>query len=405
MAKRKPKKKKDEESEKDSKGLSQEELIHSICRKVEGAELLDKQTILEQGFINTNNLALNFICSERFIDGGIPRGRITEIFGPSSSAKTVVGTHILQGCQSIGGIGVLLDSESAYSPSFAETLGIESEKLIYMQPDFLEACFAKTQEIAGLVSSKGNKQPVCVVYDSIAASPSETEFNDMMEGKASGHEMGERARVCSKELRKISSLLNRQNCSFVIINQIRMKIGVMFGNPETTAGGGNSLEYYCSIRLDCRKGKVILDSRKRPIGVKVNVKCVKNKVTPPFKKAVGLRLYWNYGIDPCSGLLELLIDDDRIEKGSPGWYHIKGDTSKKFQAKKDENYVKPEFLLENPEVIDATREQVEAFLNWNSSAINATANEALETKVDEEGNQIDPDTGEILELNEEDSED
>lgn len=348
---------------------SQEDILAAICRKVEGAELLSDGDQEEIGFTSTTSLALNYICSGKFVGGGVPKGRVTEIFGPSSAAKTVIGTHILQGCQKEGGVAVLLDSENAYSPSFARVLGLDLNRLIYLKPEHLEACFAKVAEIAVLVGQKQTKTPLCVVYDSIAASPSMREYNELMENKPSAPEMGERARICSRELRKIASYLNRLNCSLIVINQIRSKIGVLYGNPETTAGGGNSLEYYCSVRLDCRRQDILQDSRKRPIGILLRVKAVKNKVTSPFKTARALRLYWDLGIDPCSGLLDILLDTDKIKPGAPGWYHLCSDESVKFQAKKEDNYVPKKFLLEHPEVLNTTRDQLEEFLGYNKSAL------------------------------------
>ena len=156
----------------------------------------------------------------------------------------------------------------------------------------------------------------------------------------------------------------------------------MYGNPETTAGGGNSLEFYCSVRLDCRKQGVLQDSRKRPIGILLKVKSVKNKITSPFKEARGIRLYWDVGIDPCSGLLDVLLDSDRIKAGSPGWYHLATDETAKFQARKDDNYVPSKFLVEHPEVIDSTREEVEAFLGYNKAAMEASQSEELSASED-----------------------
>lgn len=386
MARRKKKKKEEEE-----KPLSDEDLLDAIVKGVSGAEILDQNTILQQGFINTTSLALNYIASGKFVDGGIPKGRITQIYGPSSSAKTVIATHILQGCQKQDGISALIDSESAYSPKFSETLGIDTRRLIYLQPDHLEACFGKVRDIGMLVAKKGDQRAVAVVYDSIAASPSAKEFNELMEqNDEPAAEMGERARVCSRELRKIASLLNKLNCAFVVVNQIRSKIGVMYGNPETTAGGGNSLEYYCSLMLDCRRGKPIKDSRKRDIGVHVNLRCTKNKCWKPFGKALNLRLYWDYGIDPCSGLLQILIDADKLVPGSPGWYHLRENEDAKFQARKDDNYVPRDFLLEHPETVDSTREELEAFLGMNESAVSVSDSGNVESdpepvEEDEEG--------------------
>ncbi len=129
-----------------------------------------------------------------------------------------------------------------------------------------------------------------------------------------------------------------------------------------------------------------MDAKKRIAGIMIDVKCVKNKITVPFRVAKNLRLYWNYGLDPCSGLLDLLIESDRLEPGSPGWYHLASDKSVKFQAKREDNYVPPQFLVDHPEVIDATRDQVESFLGQNRSAIDASSQEGLEVE-DEDGTE------------------
>jgi recombination protein RecA len=366
------KKPKEEPEEKNTQNLDNESIIDAICGAIPEAEILNAETVEDLGFINTGNLAINYICSGKFIDGGIPVGRITEIYGPSSTGKTVIGTHILQGVQKAGGIAVLIDSESAYSASFGEVLGLDTKHLVYMQPECLEDCFKNIVKIVKAVRSRTtDMRPVAIVYDSIAASPARLEVEKLSKDEDIGSGMGIRARLCSDYLRNIASYLNKQKVAVIIVNQIRSKIGVMMGNPETTAGGGNSLIFYCSLRLDCRARGKILDAKKQILGIEMSVKNTKNKIFKPFKVADGIELYFDKGISPISGLLKLLVEDGKIEQGG-AWYSVPGRDTK-FQGKNILNV-----LLEIPELIGAsTKEEVEDFLGVNQVPLEASLEEAV----------------------------
>jgi recombination protein RecA len=354
----------DEEQESESKQSNNIDIINEICATVADAQILDPDTT---EFISTGNLALDFIFSGRFWGGGLPLGRITEVYGPSSTGKTVIGTHTLQGVQKAGGFAILIDSEHAYDANFAKNLGINIEELIHSEAESLQDCYKSMVKMIQLIRSKTDK-PVFIVYDSIAASPSIKEKTAIEEGKDAPAEMGERARINSQYLRNIASMLKKQKIGVIIINQIRSKIGVIFGSNETVAGGGKSLEFYCSIRADCRKRGSILDERKKPIGIKMDVKCTKNKISSPFREAKGLELYFNKGISPISGLIELLEEERRVNK-SGAWYSIEG-SDKKFQSK---NFV--EILLENPELIGApNRESVEEYIGRNRVSLEEAEN-------------------------------
>lgn len=369
MAKKDTKKSVDK-TKKDRTNESNIDIINAICAEVADAEILDKNTIAELGFVSTGNFALDFICSGRFFGGGLPLGRVTEIYGPSSSGKTVIGTHVLQGVQKAGGIAVLIDSEHAYSEAFGAILGINTSELIYAQPETLEDCFGMIVKFVTRIRERTtDNRPIFIVYDSIASSPAENEHKSIIEeGEPIKHEMGMRARICSQYTRNIASLLSKQRAGVIVINQLRSKIGVLFGSPETTAGGGNSLEYYCSVRLDCRARKQILDDKKRTLGIMMDVKNTKNKVSKPFRVAEHIELFFDYGISPTSGLLKLLEQEGLIEK-SGSWYVVPG-TDFKFQGQKGLD----EILLKYPQIVGAeSPEQIKEFLNRNNQSLRISA--------------------------------
>lgn len=357
-----------------------EEIISDICACIPGAEILSNDVSAQLGFVSTGNFAVDFICSGKFWNGGIPMGRITEIIGPSSTGKTIIGTHILQGVQRMGGVGVLIDSESAYSAAFGEVLGLDTNKLIYLQPECLEDCFMRIIKIVEYIrKNTTDMRPIAIVYDSIAASPSRMECEKIQKGEDIGSLMGRRALICSDYLRNIAGFLSKQKAAVVVINQIRSKIGVMFGNPETGAGGGNSLEYYCSVRLDCRRRGKIADKQKRAIGIYMNVKNVKNKVAKPFREASELELFFDKGIAPTSGLIGLLVEEEKLVQGG-AWYSVK-DSDVKFQGK---NLV--ETLLEHPELVDAPdRNSLENYLRCNRQSLDLSLSADLEKIESNEG--------------------
>lgn len=371
------------QTQKKSKSASNDDIVGDICTQVEGAEILHADNIAQMGFASTGNLALNFCCSGRFINGGLPLGKVTEVFGPSSTGKTVIGTHALQGIQRAGGIGVLIDSESAYSSHFGEALGIDTSRLIYMQPECLEDCFQKIIEVVNLVRSRtDDMRPVMIVYDSIAASPCRQELEKIKKGEDIGALMGRRALISSDYLRNVAGFLNKQRAGVIVINQVREKIGLMFGNPETTAGGGRSLEFYCSVRLNCRNRGKITDKSKRAIGINLDVLNAKNKIAKPFRDASGLELFFDQGISPTSGLAPILVEENRL-LSSGGWFQInpeflgRAKDAKKFQ-KKD----LVDVLFEYPELVDAeSGEAVQEFLGVNRQSLEASMEDF---EVDEE---------------------
>ncbi len=340
-------------------------------------------------WIDTGILALNYICSGKFIGGGIPSGRVIEIFGDSSSGKTLIGTNILKGCQTMHGIPILLDAERAISKDFAKQASkIDAEKFFVTEADTLEGCFNKIYTIVRkLRESVPIEVPIVIAYDSIAASPSEREFAEVdldmetasktqiKEAGAGADKPGERARICSKEFRKLPAFLKEHHATLVVINQLRMKIGVMFGDPRTGAGGGRALEYYSSLRLEMRSNRITKDKNGNVLGVNVNVKNAKSRCFKPFMEANRMYLFFEQGINPFGGLLEILIQTERI-KGANGNWTVQEPYADgreiKFRSSKERNDVPSEVLLNCPALVDAdSKEQVEYYIDLYRTAIDA----------------------------------
>ncbi len=254
------KKNKNEEQTNKVKTIAKnEDIIDHICKNIPDAQIIKTEN--ELGYISSGNFAIDFICSGKFWNGGIPMGRITEIYGSSSTGKTVIGTHIIQCIQNMGGVGILIDSESAYSASFGKTLGLDISKLIYMQPECLEDCFIRiTQIVQHIRENTSDMRPIAIVYDSIAASPSRREIEKVKGGEDIGSSMGHRALICSDYLRNIASFLAKQKAAVIVINQVREKIGVMFG----------CFQYNSRVQLENEKiekiGKIV--NQKLPVKVK-----------------------------------------------------------------------------------------------------------------------------------------
>ncbi len=262
--------------------------------------------------------------------GGYPRGRIIEIYGPESSGKTTLTLHAIAEAQKAGLSCAFIDAEHAFDPSYARNLGINLDEMIISQPDNGEAAL----EIADTLVRSGAIG--LIVIDSVAALVPQIE----LEGGMGDNQMGLQARLMSKALRKLTSTVSKANSTIIFINQIRMKIGVMFGSPETTTGG-NSLKFYASVRLDIRKGTAIKE-QEEVLGNETRVKVVKNKVAPPFRTA-DFEIIYGEGISYLGELIELGSKHDIIEK-SGSWYAYKG--NKIGQGK--ENVKK--FLKENPSI-------------------------------------------------------
>ena len=243
--------------------------------------------------------------------GGLPKGRVIEIFGPESSGKTTLTLQVIAECQKAGGTAAFIDAEHALDPSYAKKLGVNVDELLLSQPDTGEQALEVTDM---LVKSKGID---LIVVDSVAALTPRAEI----EGEMGDHHVGLQARLMSQALRKITGNIQRSNAMVIFINQIRMKIGVMFGNPETTTGG-NALKFYSSVRLDIRRIGAVKEGDE-VIGNETRVKVVKNKVSPPFKQAE-FQIMYGKGINVDGEILEFGQKLGLIEKSGP-WYSYNGE--------------------------------------------------------------------------------
>lgn len=262
--------------------------------------------------------------------GGVPYGRIVEIYGPESSGKTTLTLHIIAEAQKCGGVAAFIDAEHALDPEYAKRLGVHIEDLLISQPDSGEQAL----EIAEVLVRSGAVN--LIVIDSVAALTPKAE----LEGEMGDSHMGLQARLMSQALRKLTAVVSRSDCCLIFINQIRMKIGVMFGNPETTTGG-NALKFYASVRLDIRKIATI-KSGEDILGSKTRVKVVKNKIAPPFKQAE-FDIVFGEGISKVGELLDIGVANNVVEK-SGAWYSYQGE--KLGQGREN---VKT-FLQDRPEV-------------------------------------------------------
>jgi recombination protein RecA len=272
--------------------------------------------------------------------GGYPRGRVVEIYGPESSGKTTLSLHAVAEVQRQGGVAAFIDAEHALDVGYARRLGVRVEDLLVSQPDTGEQAL----EIADVLLRSGAVD--LVVIDSVAALVPRAEI----EGEMGDSHMGLQARLMSQALRKITGTVSKSHTTVVFINQIRMKIGVMFGNPETTTGG-NALKFYSSVRLDVRRIAAIKDGD-NVVGNRTRVKVVKNKVAPPFRQAEFDILY-NEGISFEGDLLDLGVDDGTVEK-SGAWYSYDGERI--GQGRENAR----RFLRENPEIRERLAEAVYA---------------------------------------------
>ncbi len=264
--------------------------------------------------------------------GGIPKGRIIEIFGPESSGKTTLALHIVSEVQKKGGVAAFVDAEHALDIQYAQHLGVKADDLLVSQPDTGEQAL----EITEMLVRSGAID--VLVVDSVAALTPRAEI----EGEMGDSHMGLQARLMSQALRKLTGIVSKSNCSIIFINQIRMKIGVMFGNPETTTGG-NALKFYASVRLDIRR-IASLKQGQDVIGGRTRVKVVKNKVAPPFKQAE-FDIMYGTGISREGDVLDLGVDNDIVEK-SGSWFSYKGE--RVGQGRENAK----QYLRENPDTTD-----------------------------------------------------
>lgn len=274
--------------------------------------------------------------------GGYPKGRIIEIYGPESSGKTTLTLHAIAEVQKQGGTAAFIDAEHAIDPVYAKNLGVNIDELILSQPDSGE----QGLEIAETLVCSGAID--LVVVDSVAALVPQVE----LDGEMADQQMGLQARLMSKALRKLSGVMNKTDCTIIFINQLREKIGVMFGNPETTTGG-RALKFYSSVRVEIRRSEVIKNGTEI-VGNKVNIKVVKNKVAPPFK-STQVDIIYGKGISRDGEVLDLAVDKDIVDK-SGAWYAYKGE--KIGQGRENAK----RYLVEHPDIMNEITEAIKASL-------------------------------------------
>ena len=290
--------------------------------------MMGDQNVVEVDTISTGSISLDLALGI----GGIPRGRVIEIFGPESSGKTTLAIHAIAECQKAGGIAAFIDAEHAFDRGYAEALGVDTENLLISQPDYGEQALEITENLirSGAID--------IVVIDSVAALVPRSEI----EGEMGDSKMGLQARLMSQAMRKLTASIGRTGCCCIFINQLREKIGVMFGNPEVTTGG-NALKFYSSVRLDIRKsGPSIKDKEGNVVGNHVKVKVVKNKLAPPFRIAE-FDITYGEGISKSGELVDMGVTHDVIGK-SGSWYSYGG--TKIAQGRESAK----QFMLDNPEV-------------------------------------------------------
>lgn len=298
-------------------------------------KLGDKQ-VDEVETISTGSLGLDIALGV----GGFPKGRVIEIYGPESSGKTTLAIHAIAEAQKKGGMAAFIDAEHAFDRNYAEALGVDTENLLISQPDNGEQALEITENLirSGAID--------IIVIDSVAALVPRSEI----EGEMGDSKMGLQARLMSQAMRKLTGTIGRTGCCCIFINQLREKIGVMFGNPETTTGG-NALKFYASIRLDIRRqGSPLKDKEGNMMGNNVKVKVVKNKVAPPFRVA-NFDIMFGEGISKTGEIIDLGVDLDIIQK-SGSWFSYGG--SKIAQGRD----AAKQFLADNPEVADEIETKV-----------------------------------------------
>ncbi len=298
---------------------------------------MSDQPIYEGEAISTGSLGLNLALGV----GGYPRGRVIEIYGPESSGKTTLTLHAIAEAQKAGGIAAFIDAEHAFDRFYAESLGIDLENLIISQPDNGEQALEITDNLirSGAID--------IIVIDSVAALTPKSEI----EGEMGDSKMGLHARLMSQALRKLTASISKTHCTVIFINQLREKIGVMFGNPETTTGG-NALKFYASVRLDIRRSTQIKDANSNVLGNKTKVKVVKNKVAPPFRTAE-FDIMYGEGISKIGEIIDIGVDYEIIRK-SGSWFSY--EDTKLGQGRDAVKAV----LKDNPELMEELEEKIKA---------------------------------------------
>ena len=314
----------------------------------------DKST-LNVEYIPTGALALDIALGI----GGVPKGRVIEIYGPESSGKTTLAQHIVAESQKRGGIAAFIDAEHALDPEYARNLGVNVDELLISQPDTGEQALEITEELvrSGAID--------VIVIDSVAALVPKAEIEKAMDEQ----QMGLQARLMSKALRKLTGIVGKTNTTVIFINQLRQKIGIMFGNPETTTGG-NALKYYASVRLDIRRIDSVKNKDGEDIGNRVKVKVVKNKVAPPFRIAE-FDIIYGKGICAIGNILDVAVNMDIVKKAG-AWFSY---NDEKLGQGRDKS---KEFLEANPDILNEIETKVREKLAAAKKATQKTEEENKE---------------------------
>ena len=309
----------------------------------------EEYTPIMENSISTGCLSLDVALGV----GGVPKGRIIEIFGPESSGKTTLALHIVAEAQKAGGFAAFIDAEHAVDPEYSKKLGVNTEELLISQPDTGEQAL----EICETLVRSGALD--VIVIDSVAALVPRAE----LEGDMGDSHMGLQARLMSQALRKLTGTVSRSNTTVIFINQIREKIGVMFGNPETTPGG-RALKFYSSIRMEIRRITSLKDGGEM-VGSRVRVKVVKNKVAPPFKQSE-FDIMYGQGISSEGDILDLAVTGDIVEK-TGAWYSF--EDLKIGQGRENAKT----FLTDNDDILKSITEKVRSFMGLNGEVVEADA--------------------------------
>ncbi|MEI7582252.1 recombinase RecA [Runella sp.] len=307
---------------------------------------LSDKKVMDVEVISTGSVGLDLALGI----GGIPRGRVVEIYGPESSGKTTLAMHCIAEAQKAGGLAAFIDAEHAFDRSYAQKLGIDTQNLLISQPDNGEQAL----EIAEHLISSGAID--IIVIDSVAALVPKAEI----EGEMGDSKMGLQARLMSQALRKLTGVINRTNCCCIFINQLRDKIGVMFGSPETTTGG-NALKYYASVRLDIRRIGQIKESADNITGNRTKVKVVKNKLAPPFK-VIEFDIMYGEGISKVGEIIDLAVELEIVKK-SGSWFSYGGN-----RLSQGRDAVK-QLLKDNPELTEELEAKIRAKVNEDENAL------------------------------------
>ena len=322
-----------------------QEALHNVISKIEkqygegSVMILGEDVKLDIESIPTGSLALDIALGI----GGIPKGRIIEIYGPESSGKTTLALHMLAEAQKIGGTGAFVDAEHALDAGYAKNLGVDVENLIISQPDTGEQALEITEALV-----RSNAVDL-IIIDSVAALVPKAEID----GDMGAAQIGLQARLMSQALRKLTGAINKSKCTVVFINQLREKVGIMFGNPETTTGG-RALKFYSSVRFDIRKSENIKKGDEI-IGNRVRVKVVKNKIAPPFRQAE-FDIMYGKGISSVGNILDVAAEADIIKKAG-AWYSY--GEERLGQGRENSK----DFLEENPELLKEIEHKVRVHYN------------------------------------------